>query len=116
MYALFHPQYMFQKWHVFITYVMVSWICCSVVAFANHALPALNNIGLFLIISGVVISIIVCAVMPGLGGGGYATSTFVWQDWENRTGYSTDGLTFLMDMLNGAYAMGTPGKVKYTEP
>ena len=110
MYALFHPQYTFQRWHVFITYVIVSWVSCSVVAFANHSLPILNDVGLFLIVAGVIVSIMVCAIMPGHGGGGYATNTFVWKEWENGTGYSSEGVTFLMGMLNAAYAMGTPGK------
>lgn len=80
------------------------------VAFANNALPWLNHVGLGLIILGVIISIMVCAIMPGRGGSGYASNAFVWQRWENSTGYSNNGLTFLMGMLNGAYTMGTPGR------
>ena len=110
MYALFHPQYTFERWHVFVTYIIASCVSCSVVAFANRGLPILNNVGLFLIVAGVVVSILVCAVMPGHGGEGYATNAFVWKEWDNGTGYSSQGLTFLMGMLNGAYAMGTPGK------
>ena len=110
MYALFHPDYVFHNWHVFIAYMLISWTCCAIVLFANRALPLANDLGLFFIIAGVLISIIVCAIMPGTGGGGYASNAFVWKDWVNTTGYSSDGFTFVMGMLNGAYAVGTPGK------
>lgn len=110
MYALFHADYTFERWHVFVTYLMVSWMSCFVVVFGNRLLPLLNDIGLFLIIAGGVISIIVCAVMPSQTGNGYASDEFVWKNWVNSTGWSSDGLTFLLGMLNGAYAMGNPGK------
>lgn len=110
MYALSHPQYAFQRWHVFVTYLIVTWMCCLTVAFANKALPWLNHLGLFLIIVGVLISILVCAIMPSHGGSGHASDAFVWREWQNLTGYSSDGLTFVMGMLNGAYAIGTPGR------
>ncbi|OIW30213.1 amino acid transporter [Coniochaeta ligniaria NRRL 30616] len=113
MYSLFHPSYTFQTWHVLVTYIVVTWASCLVVALANRALPALNTVGLFLIISGVIITIIVCAIMPGHKGGGYASNAFVWKDWQNDTGYSSNGLTFLMGMLNGAYVMGTPDCVSH---
>jgi choline transport protein len=106
MYALFHPAYTFQRWHVFVTYIVVTWLCCFVVAFANRALPWVNHIGLFLIIAGVFVSILVCAIMPSHHG----SNDFVWRDWHNETGYSSNGLVFAMGMLNGAYAMGTPGR------
>ncbi|GAM34445.1 hypothetical protein TCE0_015f02031 [Talaromyces pinophilus] len=101
MYALFHPAYTFQRWHVFVTYIVVTWLCCFLVAFANRALPWVNHIGLFLIIAGVFVSILVCAIMPSHHG----SNDFVWRDWHNETGYSSNGLVFAMGMLNGAYAM-----------
>jgi choline transport protein len=51
--------------------------------------------------------------MPHTTGNGYATSSFVWADWANETGYSSDGFVFLAGMLNGAYAVGTPDCVSH---
>lgn len=115
MYGLYHVDtYVFQRWHVYVTYLIVTWICCCIVLFANRALPAVNQLGLFFILAGVFITIIVCAAMPGKGGRpGYATTSFVWKDWVNSTGYSSDGFVFLMGMLNGAYAVGTPDCVSH---
>lgn len=76
--------------------------------FANRALPAINNLGLFFIIAGVVISILVCAIMPNTTGTGYASNEFVWEAWNNQTGWTSDGLVFCMGMLNGAFAVGVP--------
>ena len=82
--------------------------------FANRALPALNNIGLFFILGGVCITIVVCAAMPGTGGRSpHASPAFVFKDWSANTGYSSNGFVFLTGMLNGAYAIGTPDCVSH---
>lgn len=107
-YALFHPEYEYHRWHVFIVYIVVCWSACSLVAFANRALPTVNNIGLVFIVGGCLITVLVCAIVPGTSGNGYASSDTVWRIWENGTGYSSNGFVFLAGMLNGAYAVGTP--------
>ena len=108
MYAVYHPDFVPERWHVFLSYLITTWSCCSVVLFANKALPSVNNIGLFFILGGVFITIIVCAVMPSQNGNGHASSAFVFHDWSASLGYTSDGFVFLMGMLNGAYAVGTP--------
>ncbi|ERS98801.1 hypothetical protein HMPREF1624_03991 [Sporothrix schenckii ATCC 58251] len=106
-YSLYHPDYEYQRWHVFISYLIMSWLCCMVVMFGQKILPTLSRIGSFLIIAGFFVTIIVCAVMPGRpGGNGYASSHSVWAGWENLTGYSSNGFVFLAGMLNGAFAVG----------
>ncbi|OJJ45576.1 hypothetical protein ASPZODRAFT_133415 [Penicilliopsis zonata CBS 506.65] len=108
MYALMHPEYTVHAWHVFISFVLSTWLCCCVVLFMNRALPHIGNIGMFFILSGVLITIIVCAVMPHVNGVPYATNAQVWTDWQNSTGYSSNGFVFVAGMLNGAYSVGTP--------
>lgn len=106
MYSLYHPELEVQRWHTFIAYFIATWLCCGSVLFSNRALPMINNIGLFFILGGVFVTILVCAIMPSTTGSGYATSSFVWTEWSNQTGYSSDGFVFLAGMLNGAYAIG----------
>ena len=113
MYGIYRPDYSPARWHIFIAYLITTWICCCTVLFANRALPVVNNIGLFFILAGVFITIVVCAVMPRQTGSGYASSSFVWADWSNGTGYSSNGFVFLAGMLNGAYAVGTPDCVSH---
>lgn len=81
--------------------------------FGNKALPMVGNIGGFLIIAGVLIVIIACAVMPKVNGLSYATDDFVWRDWQNLTGYKENGFVFVAGMLNGAFAVGSPDCVTH---
>ncbi|KAF2017817.1 amino acid transporter [Aaosphaeria arxii CBS 175.79] len=115
MYGLFHEGYEFERWHVFIAYLIITWLSCAVVLFANRALPALTNVGLFFILAGVFVTILVCVIMPSrlVGGQGHASSSFVWKEWDNQTGWSSDGFVFCAGMLNGAFAVGTPDCVSH---
>lgn len=81
--------------------------------FANRTLPAINRIGSFLIVGGLLVTIIVCAVMPSRNGKGYASNKFVWSEWNNETGYKSNVFVFLAGMLNGAFAVGTPDCVTH---
>ena len=102
MYAATHPDYVAKNWHVFVCYLILTWASVATVLLANRALPALNNIGLFLIVVGLIITIIVCAVLPGDTGAGHASNAFVWKDWSADIGYSSDTFVFMMGMLSGA--------------
>lgn len=53
-------------------------------------------------------TIIAVAALPASGNRAYASSDFVWQDWLNNTGYSKNGLVFVLGMLNGSFNIGTP--------
>ncbi|KAK2775257.1 hypothetical protein FQN52_004040 [Onygenales sp. PD_12] len=108
MYMLFHPDLEAKAWHTFVSYIICTWLCCCIVLFANRALPSISNLGMFFIIAGVFVTILVCAIMPHVNGVGYASNSFVWRDWENQTGYSSNGFVFVAGMLNGAYSVGTP--------
>lgn len=107
MYSIFHPGFVAKPWHIFVSYLICTWICCCTVLFANRALPVIGNLGMFFIVSGVLITIIVCAVMPSVRDVSYATNDFVWHDWTNQTGYTSNGFVFVAGMLNGAYAVGS---------
>lgn len=113
MYSLKHPDFVAHPWHTFVSFIICTWLCCFVVLFANRALPMIENIGGFFILSGVLIVIIVAAVMPTVTGNGHATNDFVWKDWQNLSGYSSNGFVFVAGMLNGAFAVGTPDCVSH---
>lgn len=82
--------------------------------FANRALPLLNNVALFLMLGGFLITVVVCAAMPGTGGRPpHASPAFVFKNWTADIGYSSNGFVFLLGMLNGAYAIGTPDFVTH---
>ena len=108
MYAVFHPDLVIQPWHVYLAYVLITWSCCFFVIFGNRLLPVVNHFGLFMIIVGGIITVIVCAAMPAVR----ADSSFVWSSFNenNITGWPS-GVAFLTGVLNGAFTIGTPDAV-----
>lgn len=108
MYGLMHADYVYERWQVFIVYLFVTWFSAFIVMFLNRGLPTLTKVGLFFILAGCFVTIMVCAIMPSKTGKGHATSSFVWKEWINQTGWTSDGFVFAAGMLNGAFAVGTP--------
>lgn len=107
-YALSHDGFVAKNWHMFVCYLIISFGTCFIVMFGQRTLATISRIGSFLMIGDFFVVIIVCATMPGTrkNGPGYAPSALVWSEWDNRTGYSSQGFTFLAGMLNGAYSIG----------
>ncbi|MCJ1290662.1 hypothetical protein MMC34_002204 [Xylographa carneopallida] len=108
MYAVFHPDLEIQPYMVYIAFLLITWSCCALVIFGNRLLPLLNQFGLFLVIGGGLITIIVVAALPKT----HATNAFVWSSWNNQAGWG-DGVTFLTGVLNGAFTIGTPDAVTH---
>ena len=98
---------------MFVAYLICIWVCCLIVLFANRALPTIESLGGFLVIAGVLITIVVCAVMPHVNHQPYASNAFVWSEWQKETGYLSNGLVFCLGMLNGAFAVGTPDVITH---
>ena len=107
MYSLYHPDYAPQRWQIFIAFLALVWFACLTCMFGQRILPYLSSFTGIMVMSGWVITTLVCAIMPAYTGFGYASHSFVWTDWNNQTGYSSNGFVFLAGMLNGAYAIGT---------
>lgn len=112
MYGLNHPDFVAESWHVFVVYIIITWMACLSVCFFNRAMPYLNNIGIFFILVGFIITIIVLAVMPSRNGQPRATNEFVWTEWSADIGYPS-GFVFVTGMLNGAFSVGVPDVVSH---
>ncbi|CAI7565230.1 unnamed protein product [Penicillium bialowiezense] len=108
MYAVMHPGFTPSNWNIFISFLLCTWTCCAIVLFMNRFLPYIGNLGMFFILAGVFITIVVCAVMPYVNGTGYASNETIWANFDNQTGYKSNGFVFVAGMLNGAYSVGTP--------
>ena len=108
MYSTTHPDFVVKDWHIFISYIFCTWICCFTVLYANRALSFIESLGGFFVVAGIVISITICAVMPHINGTPYASHASVWRNWKNTTGWSSNGFVFSLGMLNGAFAVGAP--------
>jgi len=110
MYATYHVDYVAQPWHVYITYVTITWLCTAVVILANRSLPYTQDLGMFFVLVGGVVTIIVLAAKANV----HASSYFVWGSFSdnNLTGWS-DGVAFLCGVLNGAFTIGTPDAITH---
>lgn len=110
MYATYHGDYVGEAWHVYIAYVLVLWISTAVVIFANRMVPYTQHAGMFFVIIGGIITIIVIAAMPKQ----HASSSSVWNSFDenNVTGWS-GGVAFLTGVLNGAFTVGTPDSITH---
>ncbi|KAI9709400.1 MAG: hypothetical protein M1828_002521 [Chrysothrix sp. TS-e1954] len=113
MWSLYHPAYSFQRWHVFIVHITQTWVCAAIILYGNRVMPLLSRAALYFLLAGVFISIVVCATMPHTTEKGYASNAFVWKDYVNSTGWSSNGFVFLAGMLNGAFANGTPDVISH---
>ncbi|KAK4193459.1 putative amino acid transporter [Podospora australis] len=106
MYVIYHKDtYVHEPWHVYIAYLLVLWICAGMVIFANRLLPHTQNLGMFFVVVGGIVTIIVLAAMPKQ----HASNHFVWNSFDenNLTGWQP-GVAFLLGVLNGAFTVGTP--------
>ncbi|KAJ7860074.1 choline transport protein [Mycena olivaceomarginata] len=110
MYVVFHPDVLVQLFSAvayFRGVFVINWICSLTVIFFNRLMPALQRFGVFMIMVGGLVTIIVLASAKS-----HASASFVFTDWENATGWS-GGVAFLTGMLNGAFAIGTPDSVTH---
>jgi amino acid transporter len=116
MYVAFHPDryqnsdgtLTIPPWEVYITFLIITWSCCAIVIFGNRFIPLLQHVGLFVLIAGGIVTVIVVVAMPKQ----HASSASVWKDWENNTGWG-GGVAFLIGVLNGAYTIGTPDSITH---
>ncbi|OJJ03403.1 hypothetical protein ASPVEDRAFT_134398 [Aspergillus versicolor CBS 583.65] len=108
MWELTHPELEPQRWHVFVVYLVLVWGSTAVTLFGNRFLPKINNVLMVLCLGGWLITIIAVVALPSSHGRSYASSEFVWKKWQNNTGYTSEGLVFVLGMLNGSFNIGTP--------
>ncbi|KAL7620413.1 hypothetical protein AAE478_009408 [Parahypoxylon ruwenzoriense] len=112
MYATYHQDtYVPEAWHVYVTYVLVLWISTAFVIFANRLVPYTQDCGMFFVMVGGIITIIVISAMqPNT----HASNHFVWGSFEenNLTGWQ-GGVAFLLGVLNGAFTIGTPDAITH---
>lgn len=74
MYAVFHPDFVIEPWHSYVAFVCILWLVTAFVIFCNGLIPKLQHVGLFLILGGGLVTIIVLAAMPEQ----HASNAFVW--------------------------------------
>lgn len=111
LYVVYHQDtYVYNAWQVYIAYLIICWVSALVVILANRLVPLTQKLGMFFVIVGGLVTIIVVAAMPAR----HASSQFVWNSFDenNVTGWS-GGVAFLCGVLNGAFTIGTPDAITH---
>jgi choline transport protein len=108
LYLVYNPDFELQPWHTYIAYILLTFVCVTFCVFFNRFIPKLQDAGLFIILVGGFVTIVVLAAMPEQ----HASTSTVWKDWDNETGWS-DGVAFLTGVLNGAFTIGTPDAITH---
>ncbi|KAI5951747.1 hypothetical protein KGF54_004822 [Candida jiufengensis] len=96
MYMLYHPDKSVQTWHVFLTYELLN-IAIMIFNVYEKPLPYLSKATLVCSISSFIIIIIVVLAMHR---GEFETAKFVFVEFNNQTGWSSDAIAFLTAMMN----------------
>ena len=110
MYNVYHPDYVNQPWQTYIAFLLILWLSTALVIFANRAIPYTQNVGMFFVIIGGLVTIIVISAMPKQ----HASNADVWGSFDvnNLTGWG-GGVAFLCGVLNGAFTIGTPDAITH---
>lgn len=110
LYLVYHQDYVPAAWHVYVAYVLITWFCVLVAVFGNRLVPHLQSFGLFLVVVGGLVTIVVLAAMPAR----HASHASVWASFDenNTTGWPA-GVAFLCGVLNGAFTIGTPDSITH---
>ncbi|KAJ9615322.1 choline transporter [Cladophialophora chaetospira] len=94
-YQLTHPDFVIQKWHVFVAYQMVNLFSCLFNCFGT-LLPAIATLGFYTsLISFAVILITIPAKAPT-----HQHAEFVFATFINNTGWSSSGIAFIVGLIN----------------
>ncbi len=59
MWGVTHADFVAKQWHVFVVYLIVTRLACFVVCCFNRAMPYMTQIGIFLILAGFLITVVV---------------------------------------------------------
>ncbi|KAI5957501.1 hypothetical protein KGF57_003195 [Candida theae] len=95
-YALFRPNFVVHKWHVFVTYQIFN-IFVSIFNVYDRPLPAIFMGTLGISLSSFIIIIITVLAMHK---GDFQSAKFVFVEFQNQTGWSSSGVAFIVGLIN----------------
>ena len=109
--GLFHPNYVYTQWQVWLIYTLLTIIACLLVSFLPRSIPAAEQIFLGISLVGVVVAFITVLARSPVK----QPASLVFKTWENTTGWP-DGLAFLLATGQAMYGfLGTDGATHIAE-
>ncbi|OCT51319.1 Choline transport protein [Cladophialophora carrionii] len=98
--VLNHPDYVIERWHIWLIFVAITWSAIAMNVFGTRWLPLWNKFILFFSATTLIvtmITILACAAPK------FQSAKFVFSDTTNSTGWPNDGLAFLLCLVNALY-------------
>ncbi|PMD50300.1 amino acid transporter, partial [Hyaloscypha bicolor E] len=99
--TLWYPDYEMQRWHQWLIYCGLVWLAIALNVFGSGLIPLFNQFLFFLAVltlSATTITLLVCSRNH------YPSSSWVFSDTTNSTGWPSDGFAFILSISNSVYA------------
>lgn len=103
MYALAHPEYEPERWHVFIVYIGYALLAMALNVFVPRILPGLNKAAIIWSLTGAaVIAVVILSVSSKTHG--FQSGTFVFTSYINTTGWN-GGIAWILGLLQASFGL-----------
>jgi choline transport protein len=99
--ALLHPNYVLQRWHVFLIFEVWMLGAFLINTFGVRLLPGINRAALTWSIVGVVVISITCLACASPN---YESGRFVFGGYVNETGWN-NGVAWILGLLQSAFGL-----------
>lgn len=99
--VLNNPAYVFERWHGTLIYWAVLLVALLGNTLGSHILPHVENATMVLhVVLFIVLLVVVVALSPTKN-----SSAFVFTDFENESGWKSDGVAWCIGLLSSSYVL-----------
>lgn len=102
---LWYPDYVIQRYQQWLVYVLLTWMVAVVNIFGANVIPYVHKLTFIvavLSLGSTIITLLVCSRNR------YPSASWVFGDFQNSTGWESDGLSYVLAIANAVYAfLGT---------
>ncbi|OKL62762.1 hypothetical protein UA08_01326 [Talaromyces atroroseus] len=103
--CLFHQEFVPKRWQIWLLFQLFNIVYLFVLKYWSTIIGELNRIGIFVLATGLIVTI---GVMVGMSNGDRPSNAFIWTSFENGSGYSSPAMGALLGLLGPLYAYGPP--------
>lgn len=102
-YSLYHPHYEPKLWHIFLIYESLNVIIGTMNCWGK-ILPALSQAGLYFSLISYCLTFTVSLACRSFRKKPWPSTTFIFKDFKNTTGWSSTVLSFIVGLINPLWA------------
>ncbi|EXJ58334.1 hypothetical protein A1O7_05759 [Cladophialophora yegresii CBS 114405] len=98
--VLNHPDYVIERWHIWLLFVAVTWLAIGLNVFGTRWLPLWNR---FILVFSAITLVVTMITILACAAPKFQSAKFVFSDTTNSTGWPDDGFAFLLCLVNALY-------------